>query len=156
MQKTSRIIVVVTLLAWTISSHGFSADDVQAVEAWARATAPGQTVAGVYLQVTSNRDARLIGVTTTLTDAAELHFMSMKDGVMRMRHVDAIELPAEEKVSLQPGGYHVMLFGLPAPLKAGDQFPVQLLVQDESGTQHKVDVVVEVRNLDGSKTEHRR
>ena len=58
--------------------------------------------------------------------SVELHSMTMDGDVMKMRQVDAIDLPAGQTVELKPGGYHLMLIGLKAPLKAGDKFPLTL------------------------------
>jgi copper(I)-binding protein len=129
------------------------AGDVVVSKAWARASAPGQTVAGVYLDIESSADARLVGVETTAAAAAELHFMSMQDGVMRMRRVAQIELPAGATVSLRPGGYHVMLFDLRQPLQAGDRTAIELLVEDVRGERIQLPVSVEIRRLDGSRVE---
>lgn len=47
-------------------------------------------------------------------------------GEMEMREVESIELPAGEMVALKPGGYHVMLIDLVAPLEAGQTFELTL------------------------------
>jgi len=125
--------------------------EVAVSDAWTRASAPGQTVAGVYFDIESDSDAKLVGVETVLTDVAELHYMKMEDGVMRMRSLPEVALPAGETVKFAPGGLHVMLFELKRPLQAGDAFGLSLLVEDDSGQPTRVDVNVEVRRLDGSK-----
>lgn len=125
--------------------------EVAVSDAWTRASAPGQTVAGVYFDIESDSDAKLVGVETVLTDVAELHYMKMEDGVMRMRSLPEVALPAGETVKFAPGGLHVMLFELKRPLQAGDAFGLSLLVEDDSGQSTRVNVNVEVRHLDGSK-----
>ncbi len=127
------------------------AADVTVSDAWTRATVPAQKVAGVFFDVESSTDARLVGVQTALTDVAEIHTMSMEDGVMRMREVSAVELPAGETVSFKPGGYHVMLFDLPRQLQAGEQLPLELVIEDANAQRTSLMITVEVRNLDGSK-----
>lgn len=131
-----------------------SAGEVTVRDAWTRATVPGQKVAGVYFDIESNADARLVGVDTALTAAAEIHQMSMEDGIMRMRAVPGVQLPAGKTVRFEPGGYHVMLFDLPRQLRAGERILVELLVQDASGQRSRLVAEVEVRNLDGSKVRH--
>ncbi len=130
------------------------AGDVTVRDAWTRATVPGQKVAGIYFDIESSADARLVGVQTALTKTAETHRMSMEDGVMRMRAVSVVELPAGKTVSFKPGGYHVMLFDLPRQLQAGEQILLELLVEDVSGQRAGLAVEVKVRNLDGSKVQH--
>ena len=91
--------------------------------AWARASAT--PTASVYLTLRNGGEAdRLTGVTTDRAASAQLH-RTVQDGqVMRMRPVAGIDLPAHGSVALRPGGLHIMLMGLKAPLKAGDTLPV--------------------------------
>jgi copper(I)-binding protein len=65
----------------------------------------------------------------------------MEGDVMRMRQVDAIDVPAGQAVELKPGSFHLMLMGLKAPLKAGDRFPLTL--KFEKAGEVKVDVAVQ-------------
>jgi copper(I)-binding protein len=125
-------------------------EGVRVTDAWARATAPGQKVAGIYLNIVSDRDARLAAVESSLAGQAELHQMRMDSGTMRMRPVEAIDLPAGQIVTLRPGDYHVMLFDLKRPLKPGDEVPLRLTVTDAAGKKQVVAATARVRNLDGS------
>lgn len=128
--------------------------EIVVADAWTRASAPGQTVAGVYFIVQSDVDAALVGAETTAADVSELHFMSMEDGVMRMRAVPRVALPAGTKVRFKPGGYHVMLFDLQQPLEPGDEITVFLVIEGGAGRTSRIKVPVHVRNLDGSKAQH--
>jgi hypothetical protein len=60
--------------------------------------------------------------------------MSGGTGMMEMRPVDRVEVPAGETVTLEPGGYHIMLLELAAPLEAGTTLEVTLTFE-ESGEQ---------------------
>lgn len=102
---------------------------VHVSEAWVRETLPGQAVAGFYVTVLSERPARLLGVRSALARRAEIHSMSMAQGVMRMRALDSLELPAGVPVHLTPSGLHVMLFDPVRPFKAGEQVPLELLLE---------------------------
>lgn len=102
-------------------------------EVWIRTTVPGQKVAGAYLQLTSTEDAKLTGGTSSISEALELHEMSMQGDVMRMRRLDSIELPAGKKVELKPGGYHIMLMDIKSQIKEGDVIPLELIVTDRAG-----------------------
>jgi copper(I)-binding protein len=117
---------------------------VEVSGAWARATMPGQKVAGVYMQLRGDVQARLIGVKSTAAKAAEIHRMSNEGGVMRMRRVDSLELPAGKVVALEPGGYHVMLLDINRPLKAGEHVDV-ILVIEEGGKRVELPVQAQVR-----------
>ena len=69
---------------------------------------------------------RVVSASSPVAERVELH-ETIRDGdVMRMREVEAIELPAGQTVELKPGGLHLMLMGLKAPLKAGETVPVTL------------------------------
>jgi copper(I)-binding protein len=102
------------------------APQIRADAAWARATAPGQSVGAAYATLTSPVPDRLVAVETPLTPHAGLHTMTMDGSVMRMRPVDGVALPAGQPIALAPGGTHIMLMDLKAPLKAGQRFPLTL------------------------------
>lgn len=142
--------LLAVLFVLTIPVVAIAAHPVRVTDAWARATAPGQEVAGVYLDIASDTDARLIGVESPLAGRAQLHLMRMDNGTMRMREVDAIDLPAGKTVSLKPGDLHLMLFDLKRPLKPGDRLPLTLKIEDAKGRTHLVRAIARVRNLDGS------
>jgi periplasmic copper chaperone A len=118
-------------------------------DAWVRAPAPGQKVAGVYMEIVSRANAALVAVASPAAARAELHSTSMDDGVMRMRPVGKIELPAGKAVKLAPGGLHVMLIELKQPLKRGEKVPLTLTVmQIDSGSRSVFTVHAEVRDAD--------
>lgn len=96
-------------------------------EAWCRAAPAAAPAGGCYLTLTSTADDRLVSVSTTAADHAEIHSMDMTDGVMRMRQLtDGVALPAGEKVTLGPGGLHLMLIGPKATLSAGSSVSMTL------------------------------
>lgn len=138
-------LLVALFAAPVLSTSGFAAEKVTAGNAWARATAPGQKAAGVYMELVSAADAVLVGVETPVAARAELHIMSMDGGVMRMRAVDQIELPARKTVKLAPGGLHVMLIDIRQPLKAGDKVPLVLKVRGADAALAPIKVEAEVR-----------
>lgn len=119
---------------------------VQVSGAWARATMPGQKVAGVYMQLRSDAQARLIGAKSLAAHAAEVHLMSNEGGVMRMRRVDSLDLPAGKMVVLEPGGYHVMLVDINRPLKPGEHVGVTLVIE-EGGKRFELPVEAQVRSV---------
>jgi copper(I)-binding protein len=67
----------------------------------------------------------------------------MQDGVMRMRAVEAVEVPAHGQVALEPGGLHVMLIGLKAPLEEGGSFPLKLVFANAG----EVEVVATIEDI---------
>jgi len=81
------------------------------------------------MTITSIRPASLLGASSPACKEVQLHSMTMEGGMMRMREVKAIELPAGKPVDLGKSGYHLMLIGLKAPLKEGEMVPVTLRIK---------------------------
>jgi copper(I)-binding protein len=121
--------------------------------AWARPTVQGQAAGGGFLKIKGGAAGdRLVAGSATVSNAVELHTMSMDGDVMRMRQVPAIDVPAGGTVELKPGGLHVMFMGLKQPLKAGDTFPLTL--RFEKAGDVKVDVKVSAQPPAGAAAGH--
>ena len=134
--------VALALASLFAQAHEFKLGALTVGHPVARATAPGQPVGGAFMTITNaGADDRLLSISAANAASVELHTMKMEGDVMRMREVDAIALPAGQTVKLQAGGYHVMLMGLKAPLKAGDRFPATL--KFEKAGELKVEINVE-------------
>jgi periplasmic copper chaperone A len=142
----TKLIKLCGLLGAMLLSLSVYAGDIQVEGAWARATAQGQDTAMVDLAITSAKDARLTGFSSTACKTAKMHSMTHDNGMMKMREVQSIELPAGRRVTLNESGYHLMLSGLNAPLKAGDSVPLTLNIK-VGGKDVKVEVVAEVKPL---------
>jgi len=140
------------LLAALFLSTSVYAGDIQVEGAWSRATAPGQEAAGVDFSITSKLAATLLGVSSPASRTVEMHSMAHEKGVMKMREVKAIELPAGKRVDLGASGYHLMLVGLKAPLKAGDDIPLTLTIKVAKKPAVKVETKAEVRPLTATST----
>lgn len=136
----------------SISSAAF-AGGVIVKNAWARATAPGQNTAGVYLDIASNADAALVGAISPVATSAEMHAMRMEGGVMKMRAVQKIELPAGKAVKLAPAGLHIMLVGIKQPLRANERIPLELTIE-AAGRVTSIKVEAEVRPLTATGEPH--
>jgi len=113
--------------------------------AWVRATVAPQKATGAFMQLTSAKAAKVVAVSSPAAAMVEIHEMKMEDGVMKMRAVDALPLPAGQAVALKPGSYHVMLMGLQRPIKAGDVVPLTLTVEGEDGQRMPVEIKAEAR-----------
>ena len=120
---------------------------VTVIDPWVRATVPNQKASGAFMQVRSSQAARLVGVSTPVAGRAELHEMAMENNTMRMRQVDAIDLPAGKAVNLASGAYHVMFFDLKRQLKEGETVPVTLVVEDGAKKKSSVTVEAQVKPL---------
>ncbi|MGH8752648.1 MAG: copper chaperone PCu(A)C [Burkholderiales bacterium] len=134
-------------LALCFSGAAIHADEVVMVtHAWVRATAPGQRVAGAYLEISSAVPNKLIAASSPLAGSVEIHSMRLKNGVMEMRQLESLELPAKQTVKLEPGGLHIMLLDLKRPLKLGDKVPLRLTLQRADRSKTVVEVQAEVRS----------
>jgi copper(I)-binding protein len=122
------------------------ASEVVVSGAWVRASASGQDSAAVSLHITSQKDARLIAVSSPVSNDAAIHAMKHENGMMMMRPIDALPLPAKHEVALGEGD-HIMLIGLKKPLKVGDTVPLTLTVEFVDKRKEKVSVKVEVKSL---------
>ncbi len=125
------------------SAHDYQAGALKIAHPWARSTVPAQKTGGGYLTIRNSGSTpdRLLGGSTPAAERVELHSMKMEGEVMKMRELPAIELPPGQTVALAPGGLHLMLMGLKAPLKAGAMVPLTL--KFEKAGEVKVELKVE-------------
>lgn len=150
MTITRRLLSALSLSAVALAAHAhsFKLGELTIGHPYARATAPGQPAGGAYLSVSNAGKAgdKLVSASADVSKSVELHEMKMDGDVMRMREVSAVEVPAGKSVELKPGGLHIMLMGLKAPLKQGDKFPLKLKFEKAG----EVTVTVNVEGLGAS------
>lgn len=130
----------------------YRAGDLSVARVWARASA-GQAQNGAAYMTISNAGGkadRLVKVETSAAMKASLHAHTVENGIMMMGPIKAVEVSPGESVVLKPGGTHIMLMGLKAPLKAGQMFPMTLFFE-QSGS---VDVQVMVHEPDAMAPGH--
>jgi copper(I)-binding protein len=134
-------------VSWLLmaASLSYAADPVAISHAWARATAPGQDVGAAYLELKSAIDLTLTKAESPAASSVEVHKMSMKDGVMEMRMLETLELPAGQTVKLEPGGFHLMLFDLKKPLKAGENMRMTLHFKNKSGKESSMKIDLPIK-----------
>ena len=123
-------------------------------DAWVRATVAQQKATGAFMQLQSAQDAKLISAQSPVAGLVEVHEMSMDGGVMKMRAVPNLALPAGKAVELKPGGYHVMLMDLKGQVKEGDTVPVTLVVEGQDGKRQSLKLDVPVRKAAVSAMNH--
>lgn len=120
-------------------------------QAWARASAGAATTGAAYVTLMggAHPDA-LVGVSTPIAGMAEVHETINDNGVMKMRSIAVLPVPAHQMVTFAPGGYHIMLMGLKQTLVAGQAFPLTLRFAHSA----PVTVDVKVQDLRGSPGMH--
>ncbi|WP_158174366.1 copper chaperone PCu(A)C [Grimontia hollisae] len=128
---------------------------VDVVGPFARATPPHAPNSAAFMVLSNDSDKKLslVEASTPVAGKVELHNHVMKDGMMQMRQVKAIDIPANGSTELKPGGLHVMLFNLSMPLKEGETLPLTLLFSDGSEITQEVPIR---KVMAGAKMEHNR
>lgn len=91
-------------------------------------------------------DASLVKVESPAAGSVEIHSMTMKNGVMKMRMLDTLPLSAGKPVKLEPGGFHLMLFDLKNPLKAGEKVEFALYFKNSTGKTSTLNVYLPVKS----------
>jgi periplasmic copper chaperone A len=109
------------------------ASDIMVMNAMARASlTPVAKSGAVYLSIMNhgNTDDKLLSLSATKAATAEIHETTMDGDVMKMRALEtALNIPAGATVEMKPGGVHIMLTGLKAPMKKGDVVAVTLVFE---------------------------
>lgn len=136
----------------SLSVQFVSAQSLQIKAPFARATNPGQTVGAGYLTIenpTATAD-KLVGATFAKSESVQIHEMKMDGDHMMMHEISGLTIPANGKVELKPGGYHLMFMGVKEPLKDGDTITVTLQFEKAG----KVQVQMPVKMLQAMKMNH--
>ncbi len=126
-----RLVMMMCLVMISACSPQGSEAEIIIEGPWIRETPPGRTVAAGYLEIQNNSESKRALVKAQSPEASrmEIHTMEHTDGMMRMRQVDRLEMPARSTVSLEPGGLHLMLFDIETA-KVGNHVPVTLTFDD--------------------------
>jgi hypothetical protein len=131
-----------------------AADAPAVTDAWARATPPGTTVGAAYLTIQGGAQAdRLVDASSDRAAMVHLHTVEESGGVSKMRGIEAVEIPAGQRVTLAPKSTHLMLMGLDGPLVAGQTFVVTL--QFERAGELPVTVTVRPATATDDQAQHR-
>lgn len=126
---------------------------IQVVEVWSRELPPNAPVGAAFMSIENHSDTpdRLISAESSIAEVTELHAHIHEGDVMRMVKVESIDVPANGQLTLEPGGYHIMLIDLKKPLVAGEHLPLSL--QFEHAGQ--MDVIVDIKSsAAGTAAEH--
>lgn len=111
-----------------------SAMDIQVQDPYVRAVPPGSPVTAAFMKLSNQGSEKraLVDASSPASEVVELHTHTQVDGVMQMRRVDSIEIPAGGQTLLEPGGLHLMLINLKEPLPAESQVEITLTLDDGS------------------------
>ncbi|WP_047395861.1 copper chaperone PCu(A)C [Chitinibacter sp. ZOR0017] len=152
MHKKLRLGAALLCLSISALAHEYRAGELEIKHPWARETVATATTDGVFMVIHSAADDQLLSASTPIASKTELHEMRMNNGVMQMRQIETLPLPKGSVTKLIPGSFHLMLFGVQQPLKAGSRFPLTLNFAKAGSV--KVDIKVEDAQYHVSPAEH--
>jgi len=132
-------IIVSIIVATAVLSACSAPGDMEVHQAWVRPTAQGETAA-VYLTIHNHSasDDELIGATSTVADAVEIHESKMENDIMQMRMVTSVPIAADEEIVFMPGSFHIMLVNIKEELVLGEHIGLILHFKNHE------EIVVEV------------
>jgi copper(I)-binding protein len=150
--KQSRLtpLFIVSLLTLLLAAcNANTNNEVTISDAWVRKNAPGQAIGAAYMTLNSATKTTLVYAEAIDTaGSVEIHSMTMQNGVMKMRMLDALALAPNQPVALKPGDFHLMLFDLKAPLEIGNHVTFRLHFKDTDGNMTEQMVTAPVRDME--------
>ncbi|WBY00181.1 copper chaperone PCu(A)C [Ramlibacter tataouinensis] len=145
MNATSRTLLGALLaLASTAAAWAQATAPVTVMAPWARASVQGQRASGAFMTLVAKEPLTLVGAASPVAGFAEVHEMKMEGEVMRMRPIASLELKPGQPVQLKPGGYHLMLQELKAPLAVNTSIPLTLSFKTAAGEPRELQLQVPV------------
>lgn len=153
----NRILLAVCVAAGGLAvapaaAQGYGKGDLHVRQPWARATPPGAKVAAGYLEIqnSGNKPDRVIGASTPAAERVEFHVQVRDGDVLKMREVKSFEVPARQRLTLRPGGSHLMLVGPRKPYVSGERIPLTLRFERAG----ELSIELEVQAGDSGKPHH--
>lgn len=153
MNKVVSILVIIILLF--IFSSAYAHQQVAVHNAWVRSAPPGADVLAAYMVLHNESEETRVftGVSSGICDRVEIHKTEMHEGMMNMIPQDSLSIPPGGSVTLEPGGFHLMLIGPKSVLKEGDE--VDLLLKFSNGHSQQIKVPVKAdKDKGGTMEEH--
>lgn len=129
---TSFTVIITTfqVKAWAenIPSKLLNNEQMVIYQPFVRGLPPAQPVTAAFFGIENrlSESLTLIKASTTAAERIELHTHTMSDGMMRMRELESIQIPAKGRFKFAPGAYHLMLINLKKPLMDGEKVWIEL------------------------------
>jgi len=112
---------------------------------YAFATVPNARSAAAFMEIANHtgEDDTLLSVKSNGSEITEIHenMIDPDDGMMMMRKIRKLDIPAGETVTLEPTGYHIMFIRMTETLKAGESFPLTLTFEKAGAIETAVSIV---------------
>ncbi len=127
--------ITILLLLASLAGPAGAVSALEVSQAWVRGIPPGQDKSAAYMHLSnpSAQEQRIIAVRSPDARTVEIHESSESNGMWSMRRLEGLSLPAGGSVPLQPGGVHLMVFGIAHYPSEGDVLTFLLLL--ESGEE---------------------
>lgn len=148
------LVALVPFVAPFAHAQKVNEPSLKVFDVWAKTTVPGGRVSAAYMHIKSAKPLKLVKAESSVAETVELHDMQLKDGVMEMKTIDAIEIPANKLVDLKPGGLHIMLIKVKQPIKKGDKVPLKLTFETADKKTFTRDVVANGQEKDSHSHKH--
>lgn len=118
----------------SINAFANNAADIEVEQPYVREVPPGAMATGSFMMLTnmSDQNIQLVQAKSNAAKKVELHTHVHDNGVMKMRQISSIKVPAHGQAHLKPGGLHIMLIGLKNNLKTGQTIDMTLVFKDGS------------------------
>ncbi|MBI1260623.1 MAG: copper chaperone PCu(A)C [Rhizobiales bacterium] len=136
-----RKLIATVVVVWAVASPALAEESVRVFDAWARASVLASRPGAAYVTIESTSDDTLIGASTPVAEQVMIHAVEKDGDVSRMKHIETLELPAGERITLAPGGMHLMLMGLQDKLSEGTTFPMTLSFENAGEITVEVSVL---------------
>ncbi len=146
MKKISLFIIIISLASLIPVSYSQAMDSIKIIikNSYIRETIPGTSISSAYMTIknTGQQARKLIAITSDISPRIEMHqHLIRHDGMMKMRKINTIEIPAHQQTVLQPSGLHLMLFDLKKPLISSQIVNMRLHFDNKSTMIVQVPVV---------------
>ena len=140
------ILAALALFHAAVPAQEFTVGNVTIVEPWSRALPPNAPNGAAYFRVENSggESDRIVSARTDIAETVEIHTHEMDGGMMKMRRVESVVVPAGGEARFKPHGLHLMLFGLKEPLAGGTSYALTV-VFEKAG---EVDVSVDVKRVE--------
>lgn len=136
-----RKLTATVAVAVVIATPALAEESIRVFDAWARATILASRPGAAYVTVESATEDQLLGVATPVAGQVMVHAVEKDGDINRMKHIETLDLPAGERITLAPGGMHLMLMGLQDKLSEGTTLPMTLSFENAGEITVEVSVL---------------
>jgi len=127
-----RNLILLLALACLVATSA-AAGTLEVRDSWVREPNPARPIGAAFMTIENpgGESVSIVGATSKAAEVVEIHEMKMSNGVMKMRMLESLEVPARSTVKLEPGGLHLMLIRLTGELKDGDTVEIELSLSND-------------------------